>query len=254
MNIAELDTFFVNLDPGLCKGGTSDGLRFGSPDQPIAGIVTTHMATMQVIRQAIQIGCNTIISHEAPFFSPDDPHAGDRVSGIKKDLLEENGIAIYRLHDLWDNYPQYGVADSWAAHLALGAPADARGRLKVYDIPTQFLSDFSERVKEMMRLPVLRVAGDLASPVSRVGLGPGEHGRLEDLNACMEMGCDCFVAGESSESLSARYATDSGISMIVTGHTESENPGLESLAAFLKEHFPDIKIEFLDAGAVYSYV
>ena len=254
MKIADLDKFFHDLDPDLRRRGTCDGLKFGEPGSVVRGVVTAHVPTVQVIRLAAQLECNTIITHEPVFYTGDGEAPRDRVSLHKLSLLQEHQLAVYRLHDLWDTFETHGVLDSWAAQLGLGPAAQASGRYKVYDVPTQSLLEFSRRVKDMMRLASVRVAGDVQNSVSRVGLGPGEHGHVADLDASMAMGANCFVAGESSEWLAARYAVDAGISMIVTGHTESENPGMLNLAKYLKQHFDGLKVEFLDAGNVYSYL
>ena len=250
MRIAELDQFFIDLNPAVRQAESRDGLQYGSRDAEITGVATTHTATTHVIHQAIDLGCNIIITHDAIFYG-----AGtDKVTTEKSRLLEEHNTAIYRLHDLWEDYKDYGIVDSWAGTLGLGDPEEVRGFHKAYDVPTQFAVDFAKRVRETMGLGVVRVAGDLQTSVSRVGLGPGEHGQLEDLRICMEMGANCFLAGESSEWQTPRYAIDAGICMMTVGHTESENPGMEKLAEFLKQHFRDLRVEFLDAGNVYNYV
>ncbi|HUW34158.1 MAG TPA: Nif3-like dinuclear metal center hexameric protein [Planctomycetota bacterium] len=254
MKISELDKFFIDLAPDVRKAGTCDGLKLGKPDAQISGIATTHVATVPVIRQAIQLNCNLIITHEGVFYNGDAGSAADPVSARKLDILQENSIAVYCMRDLWDTFENYGTVDSWAAQLGLGKAVKADGLRKIYEVPTQPLLEFSRRVKEMMHLQAVRVAGDVQNSVSRVGLGAGEHGRADDLIACAAMGADCFVAGESTEWIAARYAVDAGISMIVTGHTESENPGMENLAKFIKERFPEMHVEFLDAGNVYVYL
>ena len=254
MRISELDRFFVDLAPDVRKASTCDGLKLGNPDGEIAGIATTHVATVSVIRQAIELNCNLIITHEDVLYDGAPGSSADPVSRRKLAILREHKVAVYRLRDLWDVFETYGTVDSWAGQLGLGKPVKAEGIRRIYEVPTQSLFEFSRRVKDMMRLPTVRVAGDMQNSVSRIGLGAGEHGGTQDLAACAAMGADCFVAGESTEWLAARYAADAGISMIVAGHTESENPGMENLAKFIKERFPALHVEFLDAGNVYVYV
>ncbi|HTG71986.1 MAG TPA: hypothetical protein VL921_22215 [Candidatus Udaeobacter sp.] len=48
---------------------TVDNLDPGSPDTEVRGIATTFMATQQVIEQALSLGVNLLISHEAAYYS-----------------------------------------------------------------------------------------------------------------------------------------------------------------------------------------
>ena len=51
---------------------TSDHLMTGSWDMEVKGVVSTFMATVDVIRQAIDLGANFIITHEPTWFSGAD--------------------------------------------------------------------------------------------------------------------------------------------------------------------------------------
>ena len=74
----------------------------GSGDNRVKGIVTTFMATVDVIRKAIEIGANMIITHEPTYFTGSDRTdwlMGDEVYNAKKKLLDDNNIVIWRYHD-----------------------------------------------------------------------------------------------------------------------------------------------------------
>ena len=62
-----------------------------------------------------------IISHENPFYlaSTTLPTLIYEAQKEKEALLKEHDITIYRCHDLWDVYPEYGIRDSWAKTLDL---------------------------------------------------------------------------------------------------------------------------------------
>ena len=68
----------------------------------VKGVVSTFMATVDVIRQAIDLGANFIITHEPTWFSgADDTEwlSDDPVYLEKKKLIKEHQIAIWRFHD-----------------------------------------------------------------------------------------------------------------------------------------------------------
>src|SRR5688572_16555939 len=55
--------------PQGIPAGTVDTIKYGNPDQPVKGIVTTMFATIAVIRRAIDLKANFIIVHEPTFYN-----------------------------------------------------------------------------------------------------------------------------------------------------------------------------------------
>ena len=86
----------------LPEDKTCDHLMTGSWDMEVKGVVTTFMATVDVIKEASALGANFIITHEPTWFSGADDTEWlleDPVYLEKKKLIEENHIAIWRFHD-----------------------------------------------------------------------------------------------------------------------------------------------------------
>src|SRR3954451_1968979 len=54
------------------KAETVDGFKAGEPATAVTGIVTTAMATMVVLKQAVTAGANLIIPGEPTFYSKSD--------------------------------------------------------------------------------------------------------------------------------------------------------------------------------------
>ena len=81
---------------------TCDQVIEGDPQTEITGIVTTFMATVDVIREAYRVGANLIITHEPTYFTGDDERdwlAQDPVYFEKRQLLLQCGICVWRFHD-----------------------------------------------------------------------------------------------------------------------------------------------------------
>lgn len=81
---------------------TCDRLITGEWDREVTGIVTTFMATIDVIRQTIEQGANLIITHEPTYFTHLDQTEwlqDDPVFQLKQKLITENQINIWRFHD-----------------------------------------------------------------------------------------------------------------------------------------------------------
>lgn len=257
MNGHDLHSFFRKLNPDLWLTKTCDGFKYGDPATGIKGIAVSWMATISVIRRAFTHGHNFIITHEPTFYNHWDKTRGFRISAAYKrkiEYLSRSNMVIYRLHDTWDMFDTYGILDSWASSLDLKKVTAFDGYHKVYEIPSTELTQLARQIKRRMKLQSVRIVGRPQRIVTRVGLGVGAWGTIKNLKACMRMGADVFVTGETCEWQSVRFAEDSGICMIVVGHINSENFGIRSLARFLKHHFPDLKIEFLDANDPYRYL
>ena len=81
---------------------TCDQLITGDWDSEVSGIVTTFMATVDVIHAAIAQGANLIITHEPTYFTHADQTEwlqADPVYQQKQALLAANKINIWRFHD-----------------------------------------------------------------------------------------------------------------------------------------------------------
>src|SRR5581483_1782596 len=81
---------------------TVDTITLGDPTQQVTGIVSTFMATDEVIDTAIHLGANLIISHETIFYNHQDEvdwlH-GDVIYDAKRRKVLENNLVIWRFHD-----------------------------------------------------------------------------------------------------------------------------------------------------------
>src|SRR5688572_25353748 len=81
---------------------TVDTLKTGDPAQEVTGIVATFLASVEVIRQTIDLGANLIITHEPTFYNHLDKTdwlADDPVYQAKRRLLDDHQIAVWRFHD-----------------------------------------------------------------------------------------------------------------------------------------------------------
>ncbi len=252
----DIDKFSRRLAPEVWKTKTCDGYKTGNPETEVKGIVVTWMATMNVIERAIKENCNFIITHEPTFFNHWDQtedFKDDPAYLKKKKLIDENNIVIYRLHDSWDLYPKYGIHDSWAEQLGLSKRVAKSGKSTVFEITPISFEEFIKIVKQKMNHPSLKALGDPNKKITKIGLGVGAWGGINNLKDFMKLGIDLFITGETSEWQTVRYAQDSGICMIVVGHTRSETAGMQNCANFFKKSYPKLKVIFIDAGDPYIY-
>jgi putative NIF3 family GTP cyclohydrolase 1 type 2 len=109
------------------------------------------------------------------------------------------------------------------------------------------LKELAKKVSSGLGMPSLRVTGDPDRRVRRVGtmvggLGLDRHIRTWETHL-MGRGVDVIVAGETND-FAQRFAIDSGIALIETCHSASEEPGLSRLANDLAVRFPAARFVF----------
>ncbi len=244
MTVRELDEFFAQLDPGKRRPEGRDGMKWGDPQAEVNAVATTWMATMSVIRRAAQGGCNVIVTHE-PTFHWDDAGtdkaeyelAAEHGTPVeaKQTLLDEHGIAVMRIHDLWDGYPDYGITAGLARLLNWRNRVSEAGQIPVWRVQAVSLGEVARYVKIKARLAAVRVVGDLSQDVTDVALTVGAFGGLKVVQTAMEQGAHCLIGGECSEWQVVRFCEDHGFGMMLLGHAESEEPGMATMAEFLRE-------------------
>ncbi len=244
MTVQELDKFFVDLDPSKRKPDGRDGIKWGDPNAQVKAVATTWMATMSVIRRAAELGCNVIVTHEPTFYWDDVRSekaeyqiAAENATPVeqKQKLLNENGIAVIRIHDLWDGYPEYGITDSLARALNWRNRINEGGRVPMWQVRPVPLGEVARHAKVRLRLRSIRVVGDMSEDVSKIALAVGAFGGLPVVLKAIEEGADCLMGGECSEWQVVRFCEDVGFGLILLGHAESEGPGMEAMAQFLQE-------------------
>jgi putative NIF3 family GTP cyclohydrolase 1 type 2 len=236
-------------------GPTCDGVICGSLDQPITGIVVCWMLTRANMDRVAQGDANMVITHEPTFYTQHDlvrERAETAVPGSKHAALQQLGWLVYRVHDCWDLYPRFGVADRLAAAIGLGGRVAERDGVCLYELAEPVSVDgLAQRAKRELGLEHVRVAGP-DRVVRRVAVGVGAWGGWSHLLSAIQAEADVFLTGETCEWQTVRFAEDAGLPMIVVGHSESEEPGIEGLAEWLGARVP-VPVRYVRTGPCYRY-
>ena len=253
---------------------TCDHLMIGDENMEITGIVTTFMATVDVINETIKRGANMIITHEPTWFTGIDKEdwlIDDPVYLEKKKILEDNMIAVWRFHDHmhagtedgiyrgfdeefgWDKYRE--IPDESSSYSHFGA---------TYVIPKTTLSELARFFKDKLDMDVIQLVGNPDMPVERVGVlvGGGSLGLgVENMPMIYmkERNIDVCICGDITEWTLSAYVRDAsqlGINkgMIVLGHERSEECGMKHLPSWLKSITGDLPVSFIDAKEPFTYI
>jgi putative NIF3 family GTP cyclohydrolase 1 type 2 len=252
------------------KPDTVDTFKAGDPSTAVNSIVTTSLASLDVLNRAVNSGANLIITCEPTFYSKADtptppvrrpfgqpaaplpPPSPDRVFSAKDAFLKKHNLVIFRLSDHWrlrnpDPFAQ-GLAD------ALGWSKLA-GDAKHISIPETSLEALVAHTKNAMKSRGgLRVVGDPQLRVRELALLPGST-PIEASIATLP-GVDAIIAGEVREWESVEYLRDTNDlggkkALILTGRIVSEDPGMQLCAQWLKTIVPEVASTWISAGDPY---
>ncbi|NLK52714.1 MAG: Nif3-like dinuclear metal center hexameric protein [Syntrophomonadaceae bacterium] len=100
------------------------------------------------------------------------------------------------------------------------------------------LVELVERVKQGLRVPVVRVHGDLDQYVEKVAVCGGSGAFL--VASAVAQGAQVLITGDVKYH-EAQEAVNHGLAIIDAGHAATEFPGVEFLAAYLQEKLPGVQ-------------
>lgn len=236
--------------PGAPFKETVDTIKTGNAQQAVTGIVTTMFATVDVIRQTIAAGANFIIAHEPTFYNHLDEVSwlgDDPVYQYKRELLDKHNIVVWRFHDYIHSHKPDGVLMGVLTKLGWQKYYNA-GNPSMINLPKgETLEDIVALSKRGMGIRQVRIVGDLKQTCQRIALLPGAAGGRSQINLLRQETPDLLIVGEVNEWETPEYIRDArskGVAMalIVLGHAESEEPGLEWLVPWLQPKVKGITI------------
>ena len=260
MTVGDIMDLFIAEIPEGPFPQTVDTLKAGSRDLEVTGIVTSMFPTLDVIQKAIDLKANFIIVHEPSYYNHLDETdwlKDDEVYQYKADLLKKNKIAIWRNHDYIHTYFPDGVQTGVVKQLGWEDYYNPKERNR-YQIPPTSLKSLIDHVKESLGIDTVRYIGDLSQTCEKVLLMPGASGGKRQIAMASKEKPDVLICGEISEWETAEYVRDARIkgqdlSLVVMGHIDSEEPGSEFMAEWLREHVPSIKVTHVPAKNPLSF-
>lgn len=246
--------------PGAPFKDTVDTIKSGSAENKVTGIVTTMFATVKVIKEAVRLNANFIIAHEPTFYNHTDDKkwmGENKVVSEKDALLAKHNITVWRFHDYIHSFNPdgvfYGVTKKagWAKYTK---PGEA-----TFTIPSAPLKNIAEHLKKSLSIDHLRVIGDLNKSCKKITLIPGAAGGQMQMQFAEKDTPDVLIVGEVHEWETAEYIRDArllghDISLIVLGHSVSEEPGMSWFADWLRPKIGGIKVSHIASQSPFKWV
>ena len=244
-------------DQGVAwRAETVDTFKAGNPDTPVRGVATTGMATLGVLRRAAAAGRNFVITHEPTFYNHLDETASladDPVYAAKQQFVAEHGLVVWRFHDHAHALRPDPLLVGSARALGLtpyASPTDPH----LFVVPPTTLGALAGDFARRLGGRAIRVVGDPAMRVTRIGLGLGWSAPL------LGPDLDVSIGGEQPEGGgNAEYALDAAAvgrpkGFVVLGHLLSEDHGMREVAEWLRAFVTEVPVDFVPAGEPFAAV
>lgn len=252
VKVNDIATCIENFAPReLQESYDNAGLQVGNPEMEVTAVLLTLDITDEVLNEAMERGCNMIVSHHPLIFRGMKSLTGADITQqlVIKALL--NGIAVYSAHtnldSVWD-----GVSHEIARKLSLKdldvlqpQPGNHRAGLGVVGITKPVPKiEFLRKVKDTFNVKALRYSSQ--SPVlviRKVAVCGGAGASL--ISESIRHKADILVTGDVKYHDFTSYGNEILIADI--GHYESELCSRDILSRVIREQFPDLVIYLSDS-------
>jgi putative NIF3 family GTP cyclohydrolase 1 type 2 len=264
MTITVQNVMDLLMEPVGRLQNTVDTLKSGDPDMEVKGIAIAFMPTYGVIQQALAKGVNLLITHEGLYYSHHDNTEtieNDSVYQNKRKLIEESGIAIFRLHDYIHRYRPDGItagliqALDWESYVV-----EYQQAASVLSLPVMTVREIAEYIKRKLDISFVRVVGNVSLPCTRIGLLAGYRGGgTLSIPLFEKEKLDLIIYGEGAEWETPVYVRDAihqgkQKALIVLGHAESEESGMKNLAEGVKEILSYLPVFYIQEKPLFQVI
>ncbi len=260
LTIRQVIDLIIKDIPGAPFKETVDTIKSGSADNKVTGIITTMFATINVIKEAIQLNANFIIAHEPTFYNHTDDKkwtGENKVVSEKDALLAKHNITVWRFHDYIHSFKPDGVF--YGVTKKAGWEGYTKSGEETFIIPAASLKNIAEHLKKTLSIDHVRVVGDLNRSCKKITLMPGAAGGKTQIEIAEKEKPDVLIVGEVHEWETAEYIRDARllgheISLIVLGHIASEEPGMSWFVHWLQPKIPGIKVTHIASKSPFTWV
>ncbi|MFL6427468.1 MAG: Nif3-like dinuclear metal center hexameric protein [Acidobacteriaceae bacterium] len=244
--------------PKKAPADTMDTIKAGDPATIVTGIVTCFTDTMDVLRQAVALHANLIVTHEPTFYNHRDENTlfvNDPVYKEKLAYMRDHHLVVWRFHDQWHlRQPEpmtqaLAAAVGWQKYQRPGDPFS-------FTLPPTTVDALAQQLQTKLHARIVRVVGDPNLRVTGVAYRPGASGEARQVQALERDDVQVLVAGESSEWETVMYTQDAQQqhrpkALILVGHSTSETDGMQTAAAWLHTLFPTLPVQYVNSGEPY---
>ena len=219
----------------------NSGLIIGSPEDEVHGVMVGFDCTTELIREAVEKGCDMVVTHHPLIFKGIRRIDGKDPVGAAIMLAVRSGVAVYAAHTTADKVIT-GVSGAMARRLALEnvqilVPEDdgtvGLGVIGQFPKPMSGVEAL-RYVKEKFGLKVIKSSRPIEGPISKVALLGGSGGAEASL--ALAKGAQLYITADISYH---SFFTPGGFMVMDIGHFESEVEIVDIFLAEIRKKFPN---------------
>lgn len=231
----------------------NSGLQVGAINVDCKAALLCIDVTTDIIREAIDLGCNLIISHHPLIFKGLKSIAGRNRVEKCVEMAIRNDITVFSCHTPIDLADRIGVSWAMAARLELKnckilEPVDPKNSLGygiVGSLPAVDAITFAEKVKSAFHSPVVRCSRPtpgmlLPDSIRRVAVFGGAG--YDAVTLAIEEQAHAFVSSDTKHNFFLDYADQ--IFTVDIGHYESEECTKQIFYEIIKKKIPNFALYF----------
>ena len=225
------------------------GLIIGDPESKITSILVTLDTTEDVVEEAINKGCNLIVSYHPIIFNGLKQITND--SYVQKSVIKavKNNISVYAIHTSLDNHPKgisYLLSDLIGLkNISILLPKEEKlNKLKIgigsigdLEKPMNEIT-FFDLLKNKLGLKYLRHTNKLNKKISKVSVVVGSGSFA--IKDSIESNVHAFITSDLK--YHNFFEADNNAIIIDIGHYESEKHIKLFIREFLNEKLPNFTI------------
>jgi len=222
------------------------GLIVGHMQEEVTAAVLCLDVTVDVIKEAKDIGAQLVISHHPFIFRPISSITDQTLLGKKITDVIKNGISVFSAHTNLDASEQ-GINAYIAKMLRLK-------NIKRFDQPDSSwqggrmgqlessltLKQLAKKLKDILNDDTVRTVGNLQKQIEKVAFISGGAGKSEYLDAAISSGADCYISCDFAHHVMLE-AYEKDFPIIICSHYYMERIILASLKELLDAKFSGVK-------------
>ena len=239
VKLSEITAFLENrFPPEYAEDFDNIGLLAGKSEREVSKVLVCLDCTASVVREAISIGAELIITHH-PFIFNSMKSVNDSSSlGRSIVLALENNISIYSAHTNLDSAPG-GLTDYVVSKLGLTATSNIEGNLGRVCSADTTAKALCNKIKKEFGVETLFSTFTTDKAIKKVAVCNGGGGG--DLAELVKDMCDVYISGDLKYHEVLSF-TESDADYIEMKHYDSEFVVTELLKTELDKKFSNIEI------------
>jgi putative NIF3 family GTP cyclohydrolase 1 type 2 len=236
-----------------------DVFLYGDPDVELKNVAVTMMATQKVLEEAVQRGCNLIITHEPLFYNHHHEFQhllDDAVYMAKEAYLRDNGLCVFHLHDNLHHHAKLDYIAVGMAQKLNWEEYRTDESLKSFRMPGVKLRQILRDMETKLEPTAMKYIGDQDVAYENVVTSWGFMGMERAVRLINRQESSVLITGETHEWEFVEYVHDAhqmGLrkALVMVGHVASEESGMEYFRNYLQEKSPSLSISYIRTNDLF---